>query len=586
VTESPTVPLPGRRVVAIYGFSLALGILVTGWIVTLVAQRGRAPRSAEVAGVDIGGQSKSSVRREVSKLADGFRTAAVEIDTGEGVLRADAVALGLSVRIDDTVNKVMSSGAGIPIIGWPFAAFQSHKVPVSLDVDQAKLANELARLEESNGRRPLEPTLRMASGLLEAVPGQPGQALSPDDVVHAVRAAGFQRGVIKVAVKRRERAPTHAVAEAEQLARRANDLTARGLVVEVGAISTQLTAEQLRSWMRAEIGAQGLALGVDAGRANYELQQLMGASRVEPVNARIELRNEAPVVVPGADGQVCCGDDAARQVFQAVEAQSTTAVALPTVKAAPLITTEFAEKLAVVQKVSEFTTPHKAGEARVTNIHRIADLMRGVVIPPGGTLSINGQIGPRTADKGFVDAPVIANGFHEHDVGGGVSQFATTMMNAAFFAGLDLPQYQSHSLYISRYPFGREATMGFPTPDLQIHNPTPFGILIWPTYTDRSLTVALYSSPYVLKVEQGAQTATLGGQSCVDVKTERRITYLDNTVKVDFVKARYRALEGLNCGEPLPPGVKLQRVPGQPPLPLPPTAGAGVFPVAPPETEK
>ena len=39
-----------------------------------------------------------------------------------------------------------------------------------------------------------------------------------------------------------------------------------------------------------------------------------------------------------------------------------------------------------------------------------------------------------------------------------VSQFATTLFNAAFFAGLDFGEYQSHSLYIARYPYGREAT--------------------------------------------------------------------------------------------------------------------------------
>jgi vancomycin resistance protein YoaR len=259
-------------------------------------------------------------------------------------------------------------------------------------------------------------------------------------------------------------------------------------------------------------------------------------------------------------------------------------VNLPALSTAPLITTAFAEQLGVKQKVCEFTTRHAAGESRVINIHLIADEMRGVVIPPDGTLSINGQVGPRTAEKGFVDAPVIANAFHDHDIGGGVSQFATTMFNAAFFAGLDLTAYQSHSLYISRYPFGREATMGFPSPDLKIHNPTKFGILVWPTYTNNSLTIALYSSPYVAKVEQGAQTGVVGGESCVDVKTERRITFLDGSTKVDSVRAQYQALEGLKCRDPLPPGVKLQPIPGQPPLPLPKSAGTGVVPVPPPST--
>ena len=56
-----------------------------------------------------------------------------------------------------------------------------------------------------------------------------------------------------------------------------------------------------------------------------------------------------------------------------------------------------------------------------------------------------------------------------------MSQFATTLFNAAFFAGLDIREYQAHSEYFSRYPRGREATMGFPNPDLVIENTTPYG---------------------------------------------------------------------------------------------------------------
>ncbi len=118
---------------------------------------------------------------------------------------------------------------------------------------------------------------------------------------------------------------------------------------------------------------------------------------------------------------------------------------------------------------------------------------------------MNGTVGQRTVAKGFVDAPVIYNGEHDSDVGGGVSQFATTTFNAAFFGGLDFEEYQSHSLYISRYPYGREATVSWKQPDLKIKNVTPYGILIWPTYTGTSLTVTLYSTPWVTG-EQTGQT--------------------------------------------------------------------------------
>ena len=40
-------------------------------------------------------------------------------------------------------------------------------------------------------------------------------------------------------------------------------------------------------------------------------------------------------------------------------------------------------------------------------------------------------------------------------------RLSTTTFNAAFFAGLDIPEHKAHSIYISRYPFGREATLAY-----------------------------------------------------------------------------------------------------------------------------
>ena len=95
----------------------------------------------------------------------------------------------------------------------------------------------------------------------------------------------------------------------------------------------------------------------------------------------------------------------------------------------------------------------------------MADIVRGAVIEPGETFSINEYVGRRTIANGFVSAPIIGPGNKfDSDVGGGVSQFATTAFNAAFFAGMEIPEYQFHTIYIDRYPYGREATLAFPSP--------------------------------------------------------------------------------------------------------------------------
>jgi vancomycin resistance protein YoaR len=204
-------------------------------------------------------------------------------------------------------------------------------------------------------------------------------------------------------------------------------------------------------------------------------------------------------------------------------------------------------RLAIVERVATFTTSHAGGEPRVQNIHRMADLVRGTVIEPGQTFSINNTVGPRTRDKGFLEAPIIGPGMRFTDeVGGGVSQFATTLFNAAFFAGLEIPEYQMHGLYISRYPFGREATLSYPRPDLKVRNNSPYGVLVWATYSGTSITVSLYSTKWVEEVTQSNQTTAEQGP-CKVVTTERTRRWLDGRTAVDRFTGRYAPAEGVQC---------------------------------------
>ena len=197
------------------------------------------------------------------------------------------------------------------------------------------------------------------------------------------------------------------------------------------------------------------------------------------------------------------------------------------------------------------STRHRSGEDRVKNIHRIADLLRGTIIAPGETFSVNNTIGPRTEGKGFVEAHVIEDGVFKESFGGGISQFATTLFNASFFAGLDIPAYKAHSIYISRYPYGREATLSFPRPDLKVRNTTPYGVMIWPTYTASTITVSLYSTKFATG-EVAEQKKTTRGE-CAEVETIRTVTRTDGSSKTDSFRAIYLPSEGVNCnGEPTP----------------------------------
>lgn len=156
----------------------------------------------------------------------------------------------------------------------------------------------------------------------------------------------------------------------------------------------------------------------------------------------------------------------------------------------PTLTSDEARK--VDQLIGTFTTAHPCCQPRVTNIHRMAEIVDGTVLMPGDEFSLNEKAGRRTTENGFVRAPAIVEGEAEDQVGGGVSQFSTTLYNATWFAGIDLITHAPHSQYFSRYPPGREATLDYDSIDQKFRNDTDAPILLRTATTGRTVTVALY----------------------------------------------------------------------------------------------
>jgi len=165
-------------------------------------------------------------------------------------------------------------------------------------------------------------------------------------------------------------------------------------------------------------------------------------------------------------------------------------------------TTEDAQAMGEVQFVSEFTTEHPAGQDRVVNIQLMADTVDGAVVMPGEEFSINEYVGRRTAEKGYVPATMISAGELVDDVGGGVSQFATTFYNAVFYGCYEDVTHKPHSYYFSRYPEVNEATISWPEPNLIFRNNTDTIVIIKTQYTSSSITVQFYGNNGGCEVER------------------------------------------------------------------------------------
>jgi hypothetical protein len=323
---------------------------------------------------------------------------------------------------------------------------------------------------------------------------------------------------------------------------------AAGLFVYSGFERVFAPSETLTSWIRADPVNGALVVAFDeVAMGEWARSAFSGFA-----NGQLEVTYDVVDGTPSPDvvidsRLVCCDDSVVPLLKATALGERSGPLELPL---RPVTAEETASAVAaqgVVEAIGEFTTNHQCCQGRVTNIHRIADFTTGVMIGPGESFSVNEFVGRRTRLNGFVDGGVIYQGRFESDVGGGVSQYATTLFNAAFFAGLDFESYQSHSLYLSRYPFGREATLSFPEPDLVIHNPTPYAVLVWPTYDATSITVTPYSTVTATATvtETGQREDTW--RACTRVTTYRTRGYADGSVIDDAVYAFYLPSAGYSC---------------------------------------
>ncbi len=199
----------------------------------------------------------------------------------------------------------------------------------------------------------------------------------------------------------------------------------------------------------------------------------------DPVDATVALVDGKPKVIPARPGVTYDIADVADVFLDLVAAPAgqRTAEVEATVDQAEL-TTKDARALKIREEISSFTTYFPYAEYRNINIGRAAELINGTVLEPGEEFSLNGIVGERTAENGFVPGFIISNGIFKEDYGGGVSQIATTTFNAMFFAGLKDVEHKPHSFYIDRYPVGREATVAWGAVDLRFENDTPYGVLV------------------------------------------------------------------------------------------------------------
>jgi vancomycin resistance protein YoaR len=533
-----------------------LVVVTIAWAVDTSVKGGKVVRNVTIAGDPVGGLAEEDVPEVVARVAKEMRNRPVHVVTPTARYETTADAIGLALDEKATAEAVVDVGRSesFPLrpVRWLQSFLSPRDAPLEFMASPTTVREHVIKLEKAMRKAPVEPSITYDGKSFATIPGKPGHGIDTDAVAARLptAATATDEEPIVVTVRPGTIAPRFDDTDAEALAAEAGELADKKLRVEAGGKSGEISIEVLSRWMRAVPRDDALTLELDSASVLNDLRTIVTGFGDGPKDAHFTIQGGKPVLIAGEAGTVCCGDASPTLIMAALQ-HGDESVTLDITKREPAFTTAQAKALGIKEEIgqpSEFgpTTHHKCCAPRVTNIHLIADAMRGAIIMPGQTFSVNAYVGQRTREKGYVVAGAIVDGVEGEQVGGGVSQFATTFFNASLFAGMEFGEYQSHSIWFDRYPKGHEATISWQHPDLQIKNPTPYAVLVWPTYDETTLTVHLYSTTYFSSVTVGQPSSSPSGR-CTRWTTPRTRTAPDGTVLRDSVHARYRPGEGVSC---------------------------------------
>ena len=503
--DSPPPERSRFRGIVRFAVVLAVGVLLlaVGTLIGLRLARSGALPGTTVGGVAVGGQDDEQLRRRIEQLGTRKARTELTVQRGSQSLTATAGEVGYAIDVDATVDRVLYRGRQ----GNPVTALRDQLRAFTGDIEIAPVeAVDTTTLEawvdDAAGELELKPReggLRFKGAAVTRINPRPGAVVDDDDLRQRLQVAALEGAPATIDVVTEPVEPATTVEDVDAVYELAQQALSAPLTFRRSGQAVTLDAGDIAGVLRTRTTPDDRIRLVARPKAVTAAfgSEAIAAFESEPQSARFEISGGSINLIKGRDGFSYDQKAATKQLLEVATGEGSRDVALAgDVEAADLTNAE-AKKLGITEKVSEFTTYHACCESRVTNIHRIADLVDDVVIEPGETFSLNGHVGERTEAKGFVGGGAIFEGEFVEQIGGGVSQFTTTLYNAAYFGGYEIVEHKAHSYYISRYPVGREATLNYPDVDLKIKNNSPHGMVLDTSYDDTSITVSVYGTKWV-----------------------------------------------------------------------------------------
>jgi vancomycin resistance protein YoaR len=468
-----------------------------------------------VAGVNVGGLSEDQARARLAATAQRYASVPVVFTAGGRRFSLRPAALDVRADWNAAAAAAVDEGDGpVPIRGLKrlWLRVSGAEVEPSADVYEPALDYRLGQLAQALDRPASEASIVLHGLEPEVVGGRTGRRLDREAAAGIVVAAlaGLERTETSLPVAIEQPRVTRETLR--PVAARVRTILSAPVRLTYSGASFTVTRRELARMLVLPSGGS-TELRIDEAAAERRFANLARGVARPPRSADFAIRADGRVrIVPSRPGRELDVAATGEVLLAAASRTSNRTGQLVVTHARPQLTTREARALGVRRELGAYATLYSGTADRITNLQRGIELLDGARIAPGAVWSFNERVGPRTEERGFRSAPVIINGEYEEGIGGGVSQIATTVFNAAWESGIKIAERTAHALYISRYPTGRDATVNYPDVDLKLRNDTGRWIVIKASYDESGILVRLLGGGRERRVESVEGPLEVTGQ--------------------------------------------------------------------------
>lgn len=554
VDGRPKRPRISRRA----GWLIAAGCVLLVWVLSGFLLRalnsGEVLGGTSMSGVELGGETRDAA----AELIAGIEPRRARLTGGGQVMTVGAPQAGLLVDAEASAELAYSAGrSGIgAILKGPLGVFGERDLEVAYGpVEQKRLTRTVDRIAGQVDRDPFVGALEIEPGTLRVSVEEPeGGIMVRPGATRVELVQTFRDGHDSMRIPvRRLPAPTRD--EVEAVAADAERYLREPVRIATAGGAASFTPKQIAKVLAIEPTDDGIRLGADPEALGSLIANFAGKRDLPTRDATLDTPALPPVnlseqgdltwkpkpgaatVKPARTGRQIRQAEAADNLTDAIR-EDRHQVRFPTERVRPQVTTN--QMKGATSLLGTFTTGFSCCEPRVTNIQRMAATVDGTVIGAGGQFSLNDVAGERTRANGYKPAPTIGENNELIDtVGGGVSQFSTTMYNAAYFAGLTIDSHTAHSFYIDRYPPGRESTLNYGTIDLLWTNDTEAPVVVRSSASDTAVTVSIYGDNGGRRVRADTRSRSSNSLGGFDITIDRVITEPDGSRERDSFTTSY-----------------------------------------------